>query len=113
MTLDGYVTVMERSRRPNDLAVAAFIRRHRTRLLGWLREYGMYRTPAVREELLQQAMLGVCEVVAKGGSDALLNEVRGYIRRHGYADRKRDLREEPVEENVNGVLAPARRVSAA
>lgn len=106
MTLDGYIAAMERSRKGNDLVVVSYLRRHRTQLLRWLAEFGAHRTPAVREELLQELLLGACEVVAKGGGDACISQVRNQMARHRHADKKRDLREAPFEEGVNGAFAP-------
>ena len=99
LSLSEYADLLERSRNPNDRAVAKYIREHQARLVRWVREYAN----GSKEDAVQTAMLACVEAVQNGG--AALKEVRNALERRAYGEKTWQRRKMPLNGNEDEVYA--------
>jgi len=102
MTLEETLGSLAKSRRPSDLAVAAFLRKNAKQIALWLLNYN----GAGKEDVLQVMLLAVCEALQNlDGEGEALKSVRNAMQRSWRREKNWKRRKMPLNGNEDEVYA--------
>jgi hypothetical protein len=81
VTLREYADALEKSRKPGDVAVGQYIRKHEVRLRGWVKDFRNGALGSEHEEILAACLLACVEAVQETDADAALKSVHNAMQR--------------------------------